>query len=320
MGRERSITGSMARFFVGMKELTAMPTAELAVHLGRSPNLKLPSKATLNDLCRRHGVRSDAPADRLLPKPRPLGTLRVQVFSGMLRGEDNVCRRCELALSYEPWSGAVWARVAASFNGLEELQSFVRSALGAFPPEYRAAVEEIALLHRRPVTVVGRSVLERGGNPLGDSSHSPSRIGLMRITDTSDYDGFRHDLPRAVASYNNYDPETTYVSQLGRRVQAPFREGFTGWGGPERLGNVAEVSNAMAGRGPARRVFAALSSIPGRKPGIRNPSTKYSKEQIGKRMTPAHPGRRARRRSEEPADRDAVQARLHRRIAATPRP
>lgn len=76
MRRRRKIKAGAARFFVGMKELTNLATDELRLHLGRWAEMELPSKATLNSICRNYGLPTDPPALRLM-RDCPLGELRM---------------------------------------------------------------------------------------------------------------------------------------------------------------------------------------------------------------------------------------------------
>jgi len=129
-----------------------------------------------------------------------------------------------------------------------------------------------------------------GQDTLAMGVNHPIRVDRFKLLEKG-YDAFYNYLPRVIGRYNCYDSVTHRQQRLNNPVEARYFRGFTGWGGPARhLGRVAQVGQDMEGRGPARRVFAALSSIHSDSPGRRQPSTKYSMDQIKKFLSPRTPG------------------------------
>ncbi len=302
MKRRRSIERGMIRFFVGMKRLTNVSTDELRSGLRHWLELGLPSKATLNNACRDYGLDAQPPTLRLV-KNRPLGQVRMQVFKGSFYDRHDAPN--ELAISYETWSGAIYARLSSTFAGYEETSRFLRDSLTAFPPEYRNLVRTVVLLHRDPVIETPFAALvakSAQSGTLADQAeydatnlglYAPCYIGEYKIwPGGSDYEGVRNFLPRIVGSYNCHDPVTSAHRYRGKPRWRESFEGFSGLEVPgQRVGRVAELGQEVEGRGPARRVFAALSSIRRVEPRDQTTNVKYTMEHIKKYLRPTTPSR-----------------------------
>lgn len=292
LGRPAALDRRMERFFVGMKRLTEAPTPAVANSLRRWMDLQLPSPSTLNSMCRRYGVKMPRAEERFF-QVRPLGELRVHVFRGWLiddetkaadiSKEDICVEPYEVALAYDPWSGALVARVRQSFRATEALQAFLRTVLHAFPPEYRYLLRRAVMLHRSESTwrLNPRAPEPVELSPLfspASHPHDPIRVGLLRLLDAGamEKSGFVHFLSRLTADYNSYEAGTQLKSLPGRLV------GFNGWTADgDRVSNAAAVFQKVAKCRPAVRLFMALSNL-------RNPEhprrRKYALTKIAKQL------------------------------------
>lgn len=297
-GRPAALVSGEARFFVGMKHLTELKTQVLAGLLRRHLGMRLPSASSLNAMCRRHGLHGLPRADRLV-QSRPLGHLRIHVLRGNFSDEDGLW---EVALAFDPWSRAIVARVAPSFETFEALQAFITTALFAFPPEYRRLFRAATLLHRKtkapirlhPEPIYGRHIEPAVLPPLDDRDapkHKPVYVdGFHLLGNYEERAAFVHFLSRITNDYNG--PGTPgYRKTYPDRI--PPGWGFTDWDFVRgRVSNVAAATESTRGvSSPAARIAIALSEVPSeRDPGKR----KYAPSSVAKFLSSDQPRPRNR--------------------------